>query len=255
MTPGPNVKTRSHDQFLELLKVQAKLAIREPYGFFGGIGFPIVLLIVFGYISKQVGNVGDTGLTVLDLYMPTIMVVAFIAIAISLPNTLVRDREIGWLRRVSTTPLHPWKLLGVQLMLNLVFAVAAVVIIILGAALIFGASLHVQILPFTVSIVLAIGEIFVLGLVVVALAPSQTFASTISGALFFLLLFLAGLWVQPAQAGEPLRSIMYYSPTGAAARALLDSGVSGSPPYAAMATMAVYTAIFGFLAIRYFRWE
>lgn len=48
---------------------------------------------------------------------------------------------------------------------------------------------------------------------------------------------------------------MYYSPTGAAARALLDSGVSGIPSYTAIATMIVYTAIFGFISIRYFRWE
>lgn len=77
------------------------------------IGLPIALLIVFGFIGRQVpGNVGNTRLTIIDLWIPTIMVISFISIAISLPNTLVRDREIGWLRRVSTTPVHPWRLLA-----------------------------------------------------------------------------------------------------------------------------------------------
>jgi ABC-2 type transport system permease protein len=183
------------------------------------------------------------------------LVISYISISISLPNTLVRDREIGWLRRVSTTPLHPSRLLAAQLILNLIIAAAATLIVILGGALLFGASLHVQVLPFAVSLLLSIVEIFALGLVLVALAPSQTVAAAAGGVVFFALLFLSGLWVQPAQAGEPLRTIMYYSPSGAAARALLDSVFNGSPAYAALLTLAVYTVIFGFIAIRYFRWE
>jgi ABC-2 type transport system permease protein len=247
---------RSGVQFAELLKVQARLALREPYGLLGGIALPAVLLAVFGFIGRQLpGNVGDTGLTIIDLWTPTILVLAFLYIAVSLPNTLVRDREIGWLRRVSTTPLHPAMLLAAQLIFDLVLAAAAVLIIILGGALVFGASLHVQLLPFVVSLLLAIAEIFALGLVLVALLPSQTVASAVSGVVVFVLMFLSGLWVQPAQVGDPLRTIMYYSPSGAAARALLDAVFNGSPSYAALLTMAVYTVIFGFIAIRYFRWE
>jgi len=247
---------RSGVRFAGLLKVQARLALREPYGLLGGIALPVVLLAVFGFIGRQLpGNVGDTGLTIIDLWTPTILVLAFLYIAVSLPNTLVRDREIGWLRRVSTTPLHPSMLLAVQLIFDLVLAAAAVLIIILGGALVFGASLHVQILPFVISLLLSIAELFALGLMLVALLPSQTVASAVSGGVIFVLMFLSGLWVQPAQVGDPLRTIMYYSPSGAAARALLDAVFTSSPSYAALLTMAVYTVIFGFIAIRSFRWE
>ncbi len=146
-------------------------------------------------------------------------------------------------------------LLAAQLIIDLVLAAVTVLIILLGGALVFGASLHVQILPFVVSLLLAIAEIFALGLMLVALIPTQTVASTAGGVLLFALMFLSGLWVQPAQVGDPLRTIMYYSPSGAAARSLLDAVFTGSPSYAALLTMAVYTVIFGFIAIRYFRWE
>ena len=59
----------------------------------------------------------------------------------------------------------------------------------------------------------------------------------------------------PGNVGDPLQTIMYYSPSGAAARALLTAIFNGSPSYAALLTMAVYTVFFGFIAIRYFRWE
>lgn len=242
--------------FAELLKVEGKLALREPWGLGMGIAFPIILLIVFAYISSQVpGNVANTGLTVLDLYIPTLIVIALLSIALTLPRTMVRDREIGWLRRVSTTPVHPWRLLAVQLILNVVLAVAAVVIIVFGGALIFGAPLHVAVLYFILSIILSIAEIFSLGLVVVALAPSQTVASALTGVLFFPLLFFSGLWVQPAQVGGMLQTLMYYSPGGAAGRALLNSAFNTAPPFATLLTMALYTVIFAVIAIRYFRWE
>jgi ABC-2 type transport system permease protein len=251
-----STRHRSGVRFAELLKVQAKLAVREPYGVLAGIGLPAVLLVVFGFIGQAApGNVGDTGLTIIDLWTPTLLVIAFIFIAISLPNTLVRDREIGWLRRVSTTPLHPAMLLAAQLAIDLALAAAAIVIIILGGALLFGASLHVQILSFGVALLLAIAEIFALGLMLVALVPTQTVASVVGGVVTFPLLFLAGLWVQPGQVGDPLQTIMYYSPSGAVARALVDALFNGSPSYEALLTMAVYAVLFGFIAIRYFRWE
>ena len=243
-------------QFVGLLLLQWKLALREPYGLGGGLALPIGLLIVFGLISQSVpGDVGGTGLTVIDLWTPTVLVISFIVLSISLPSTMVRDREIGWLRRVSTTPVHPSRLLGAQLIINLAIAVAAVVIIIGGGALIFGASLHVSVVPFAISLVLAIAELFALGLLIVAVAPSQVVGQSIGGVVAFALFFLAGLWVNPAQAGEPLATVMHYSPSGAASQAVLDAAFNNSASYAAWVTMAVYAAVFAFLAIRYFRWE
>jgi ABC-2 type transport system permease protein len=247
---------RSGFRFAELLKVQGKLALREPYALLGGLALPAVLLAVFGFIGQaNPGNVGDSGLTIIDVWTPTILVLSFVFISVSLPHTLVRDREIGWLRRISTTPLHPSRLLAAQLIIDLILAAAAVLIVIMEGALLFGASLHVQILPFAVSLLLAIAELFTLGLVLVALVPTQTVAQPVAGVVIFGLLFLSGLWVNPAQVGDPLRTIMYYSPSGAAVKAVLDSAFNGGLSYAALLTMAVYTVIFGFIATRYFRWE
>jgi len=241
--------------FSELLKVEGKLALREPYGVFGVI-FPALLLVLFAFISSEnPGTVGSTGFTVLDLYIPTIVVIGFITIALSLPNSLVRDREIGWLRRVSTTPVHPSRLLAAQLILNLIFAVVMVLTVTFGGEVVFGAALDVNIPLFILAIVLSIAAIFSLGLVVAAVAPSQTASSALGGVFMFGLLFLSGLWVQPALVGGPLQTIMYYSPSGAAARTLLSSVFNTAPPYEAMVTMVAYAAIFTLLAIRYFRWE
>jgi ABC-2 type transport system permease protein len=247
---------RSRRQLAALLKVEAKLSLREPYALGIGVGLPVILLVVFGFISKNVGgNVGGSGLTVIDLYVPTLVVISLLSIATSLPTTLVRDREIGWLRRISTTPVHPSRLLAVQLVLDLVLGIVAMIIIIVGGTVIFGAPLSVSIPYFILSVVLAVAEIFALGLLIVALSGNQTAATVIRSVAFFALLFLSGLWLQPVEAGVPLRDIMWYSPAGAPTRAILYSVFHAEPPVTTLLTMAGYTIVFAFAAVRYFRWE
>jgi ABC-2 type transport system permease protein len=243
--------------FAELLKVEGKLALREPTGLAMAISAPIIFLVVFGLIGIfSPGPVANTGYTVLDLYVPVIIVIVFIFLGIaSLPVTMVKYREMGWLRRVSVTPVPPSRLLAAQLIVNLALAVTAVLIVIFGSEIIFGAALDVGILYFVLSLILSIAVIFSLGLVVAALAPSQTVTTALTGGLTFLLLFLSGLWIPPATVGGPLATIMYYSPSGAAVQALLYSVFNVTPPYTAMITMVVYALIFTFIAIRYFRWE
>ena len=88
-----------------------------------------------------------------------------------------------------------------------------------------------------------------------ALVPTQTVASAVGGVLFFALLFLSGLWIQPVQVGEPLRAIMWYSPSGAAVRAILYSVFNATPPVTTLLALVGYTLVFAFVAVRYFRWE
>jgi ABC-2 type transport system permease protein len=242
-------------RFSELLRVQFRLALREPYQF-AGLALPIGLLVLFWYIGVLVpGGVANTALTVLDLYIPTVLVVAYIVLAmVGLPVTFARDREIGWLRRVSTTPIPPSRLLAAQLVLNFLIAVAATAIVIVAGAALFGAPLRVGI-EFVGVAILSIVEMFSLGLLVAALAPSQIGAQAMAGGLVFPLFFLSGLWVQPVQVGGALQTIMYYSPAGAAVRALLYTIFNATPPYTTILTMGVYTVLFAFVAVRYFRWE
>ena len=248
-------ETKRRGRFSELLKVQGKLALREPNGVLG-IGIPFALLVVFALIgSYEPGNTCNTSYTVLDLYIPIVMVIGFLFIGLGLPSTLVRDREIGWLRRVSTTPVHPSRLLAAQLVINLIFALITVVVVIFGGDVIFGAALDVNVLFFVLSIVLSIGVIFSLGLVLVAVAPSQAAANALGGVTVFGLMFLSGLWTPPELVGGPLATIIYYSPSGAAVSALLDSAFNQVPPYTTLVTLVVYTVVFAFIAIRYFRWE
>lgn len=243
-----------YNTFWELVKIEGKLALREPVGIALGVGAPILLLLLFGSIPVFREPVPGTSLTLFEVYVPTLITTVVIMIAIlGLPITLVRDRELGWLRRISTTPVSPAKLLAAHVTINLLQAAAAIVIILFGAA--FGGHLPQQSTGCVLSIILLVGALFGLGLVVAAVASTEKMAIALTQLLLYPLLFFAGVYIPTVYLPAYLTTISEFTPVGAAVKAITDAYQGAFPSVQALLVMTAYMTIFGLLAIRYFKWE
>jgi len=247
---------RSSSPLWELVKVEGKLALREPTGIIFGIGLPVFLLIVFGSVPVFRNTVPGTSLTTLEIYIPILMITALIMIALfGLPLPLARDREIGWLRRISTTPVSPTMLLAAQLTVNLILTVIAYVILIAGSVFIFGVNEPFEIPGFVISILLVTIAMMSLGVLIAAVASSQGIAAGIAQGLLYPLLFFAGIYIPPQFLPSYLQTISSFTPVGAAVKALGESMQGAFPSAISLLVMAAYAAFFSFVAIRYFHWE
>src|SRR6202035_1741208 len=82
---------------LRLTTAEAKLFVRERYGIIWGVGFPLVLLIIFGNIPAFRQPTKDLGgLTYLEAYVP--ILIAFVIAILSInamPAVLAGYRERG----------------------------------------------------------------------------------------------------------------------------------------------------------------
>jgi ABC-2 type transport system permease protein len=243
--------------FWELVKVQGKLGLREPYSIIFGVAMPIFLLIIFGSVPTFREPISsDTTMTVFDLYIPILMVTVLIMIGLlGLPIPIVRDREIGWLRRISITPVSPTKLLAAQVTINIILAAVGFVILVAGGILIFGVNIVPDILGFVLSLVLATMAMFSSGLLIAAVAPSQGAANVMMMALLYPFLFFAGVYVPMQVLPSSLQTVASFTPVGAAVKALESSMAGSFPSFVPLLVMAAYTVFFGYVAIRYFRWE
>ncbi len=247
---------RSHKAFWELVKVEGKLALREPVGVIFGVGLPVFLLVIFGSIPAFRNTVPGTTLSAFEVYIPILMVTMLIFVGLfGLPIPIVRDREIGWLRRISTTPVAPTKLLAAQVTINLILAAVAFAILGAGSVFIFGVKVAFEIPGFVLSIVLATIALFSLGVLIAAIAPSQGVGAGMAQGLLYPLLFFAGIYIPIQFLPGYLQTIGNFTPVGAAVQAL-DSSMQGTfPSVVPLLVMAAYAVFFGFIAIRYFRWE
>jgi ABC-2 type transport system permease protein len=69
------------------------------------------------------------------------------------------------------------------------------------------------------------------------------------------LLFFAGLWFPRERMPPVLQHISEWSPLGASVHALQDSMQGTFPSAQSLLVLAGWAVVFGFLAVRFFRWE
>jgi ABC-2 type transport system permease protein len=243
--------------FGKIVHNEARLAWRRPIGIIGGIGLPVILLVIFGKVSSfhKISS-GLGGLTAFQVYVPVLMVlgVAFIAL-LGLPMSLVAHRQLGVLRRLSTTPVPPSWLLAAEFLVQLCIALATVLIILVTSMTAFGLPVPKSLGGLLLATLLSISGLYGIGLVVAAVAKTPNAASVIGRVTLFPLMFFAGLWLPRELMPSVLLTISNYTPLGAAVEAMQYSMQQGFPPVAPLLVLAGYTAAFGFLARRMFRWE
>ena len=99
-----------------LIVSEAKLLFREPIYWLVVILLPTAILVIFGSIfgpSEPDPALG--GLRFIDVFVPSLVVISVATLGIqTLPIRLATYREKGVLRRLSTTPAHPLRLLVAQ---------------------------------------------------------------------------------------------------------------------------------------------
>lgn len=242
--------------FRALVKLEGRMALREPIGLVFGVALPVFLLIVFRSIPTINEPVPGTTLTAFEVYIPILIVVVLIFVSLtSLPIPLVRDRELGWLRRISTTPVEPSRLLAAQVVVNLVLALVAIIILLVGGFVFFGVQVPSQFGAFVLVVVLGTASMFSLGVLVAAFAPTEKSASVIAGGILYPLLFFAGLWSPAQYLPGYIQTISDLTPVGAVVHAMTNTMQGSLPTIQSLAVTAAYAVLFGAAAVRYFRWE
>ena len=254
---APSAGAPPRQAFRKLLIAEARLAWRVPVGLIYGLAVPVLLLVIFAAIPafrKPSAALG--GLTYLTIYIPILLVfiVAIVAL-VGLSPPLAGYREQGVLRRLSTTPAPPSWVLGAQLLINLAVAIV-------GLALLLGISIamlnvHVpsQLPGFILSLALTALALFAIGLWVAAIARSAQIAGVIGSLLFYAMMFFAGLWLPQERMPAVLHDISNYTPLGAAVQALQSSMQGSSPGGRPLLVLVAFAAVFGYAALRCFRWE
>ncbi len=242
--------------FGKIVHNEARIALRRPAGLVGGI-IPILLLVVFGELpSFKTPLPTFGGYSPFDVYVPILVVFSLAMFALmALPVPLASYRELGVLRRLSTTPVPPSWVLAAQGLVQVCITVTTILIVVLAGITFFGAPLPKSIIGLVVSIALGVAGVFPIGLFFAAVAPSSGGANVIGRVAFFPLMFLAGLWLPRALMPPPLLFLSNYSPLGAAVNAIQASFLQGFPSVTPLLVLAGYAVLFSYLAQRFFRWE
>ncbi|SEG78786.1 ABC-2 type transport system permease protein [Nonomuraea solani] len=242
---------------MKLFLVETKLHLREwPFLLFT-LGLPTLLLIALGYGIPGMTEVQASGERVVDTHMPSMMtLLTLLMLACNVvPAVLTTYREQGVLRRMSTTPVHPGRVLGAQLVINLAIGAVSTVLLTVAGMVVFGSSAPKQWAGFVLVFLLGTAALLAIGLVIAALAPNGKVAPGIGSAVMFPLMYVAGMWTPRETMPDGLRLVSDFSVAGPFAQALRDTWAGHAPQLMHLAVVAAGLVVFGGLAVRLFRWE
>jgi ABC-2 type transport system permease protein len=243
--------------FSKLVLNETRLAWRIPTGLFAGLGLPLLLLIIFGSIPALSQHTRQLdGLSYFEISFPILLTLTVLSLSfIALPQRLVSYREQGILRRFSVTPPTPIWLLGAQVVVNLCMALVGLLILIVIGLTVFGVQAPKDIAGFLLALFLTITAFFAVGLWVAAIARNNGTSNAIGGILFYVMLFFSGIWIPREIMPAVLKNISDWTPAGASVGAVQNAIQGASIPLHLLLALGFYTLVFGYLAVRYFRWE
>ena len=240
-----------------VLRTELRLFRREPGALFWILFFPTLLLVILGSIPGFRHHEADLGgLRTIDVYVPVAVLLGMIVGALqSMPQNLTGYRERGILRRMSATPVRPTALLSAQMVVYGAAALVSALLALIVGRLAFDVRLPKQPGGYLLALLLAILAALALGAVVSALSRTTKIAGAIGSAVFFPMMFCAGVWIPVNSMPDVMARIVGYTPFGAAAEALNRAAAGNWPGWTHLGVLVAWTVLLTAGASRWFRWE
>lgn len=247
--------------------VEARLFLREPTAAILGVLSPTVILLVLGAVPalREPSKEYD-GARFVELWAPSALVLGIGVVALQhVTGVLATYRENGVLRRLSTTPVHPGKLLLAQLIVALVSCLVAGALLVTAAWLVLDVPLPRHPWTFLAAFAVGFGAVLAIGALIAAVAPSSRVAGGLATLVYMVVMFAGGVFLPRFLMPDALVRMGDYTPPGVQALLTAWSGnpavlatvgaETGGTPAAQLAIMAVVAVAAGLAAAKLFRWE
>lgn len=239
-----------------LFRNEFRLLLRNPGVVIWTVIIPVAAIAVMCLIpAARQPQPGFGGLSVIEAYQPTLIVFAATLLALQMmPMFIGQYRELGFLRRLRTTPAHPRDLLAAVLGLVLVVSLA-VGVVLLALPLLFGVGVLGRLGGQLLLLVLVAAAFLGVGSMLAGVIPNPRVASGVGAAVAAVMWFFAGMWFPRALFPDWLATVSLWTPGGAAA-SVLDAAAAGQAVGAQALLALGLWMVAGFaIAARSFRWE
>lgn len=243
-----------------LVLSEARLYAREPGTWFFAVALPALILTILGVVmpwakEPSVSQDGGVTITMISAYAPSVLMLATVTVALNTyPVTVATYRQRGVLRRLSTTPVPPTRLLAAQVLVHAAALVVAAVLAVALGMLVAGVQAPASPGVVLAGFVLGALACFGIGSLVAALAPTSGAATGIGTTLMFLGMFLSGVWLPLPLMPELVQTIASYLPPGAAAQVMLAGWAAEPLPVRELVVLGAWALAGVPLAGRLFRW-
>jgi ABC-2 type transport system permease protein len=236
--------------------MELKLQLREPVALFFTLAFPVMVMVLFGFIFGNEAEELLGGYGQVDLSVPGYigMVVGTIGM-LSIPTTLANYRDLGILRRLRATPLGSSPVLWSQVAAQVLMTAAGIILLFIAGLTIFDLRIPNGNLAIVPAILLSAFSFFAVGFVLAGVMPSARTAQAVGMAIFYPMLFLSGAAMPRYIMPDFVQQIAGLLPLTHVVILVEDLWLKGTWNLTSLAVVAV-VLILGLVISRFtFRWE
>jgi ABC-2 type transport system permease protein len=209
-------------------------------------------------VAPQFQAIQTNDLSFISYLVPSILGMSLMQVGIFAAIPLVADRQKLILKRLQATPLRRWQLVGSNVLMRLLIAVAQTIIIVgIGAGF-----YDVQIAGswIQISFLILLGSItfIAFGYVIASFAATEDAANAMTSAVQFPLMFLSGTFFPIAAMPEGLQAVARILPLtylNDALRQVMVGGTPFSPLWVCVAFLMVWLVGCLGIAARFFKWQ
>ncbi len=230
----------------------------NPIGAVFTVGFSVIFLLLVGSSAGHQRSSTLGGGLLISYYVPGFIAYGVMAACFnSLTINLVVRREMGLLKRVRLSPLPAWAMMAAVSANALIISAVQVVLVLLIGRFGYGVPFPHNLLALVVVLVVGAASFTALGLGTSTLVPNQEAGAPITSVVFFVLLFLSGLWF-PLAASSGLAKFSSYLPVRHMIVAVYDASITqkgvSSWPWHDLVVMAAWGVVAAAVAARRWSW-
>jgi len=241
---------------------RVKMQLRNPRALVFTFAFPLILIVLFSALNgnAKVDAYGEH-IRFAQFYTPAIAIFSLVtACYTTLILGIATARDQGLLKRVRGTPLPMSIYLGSWVTGAALTGIAAIVLLFAVAIPAFGVDIYASTLPAAiVTLLLGAACLASLGVAVASLVKSADQAMPVAQLTFLPISFISGIWFPLDGAPDWLVKVSNFFPLshivnafgGCFVPGVKGNGFNGGD----LASIAIWTAVGLFVAVRRFRWE
>lgn len=180
-------------RFMLTCWIEFFLLVRNFFGFFFGLIFPLMMLVLFGTIFGNNPITPGSGLRMMDLSIPgySVMVMG-VAGLMSFPLTLAECKEKKIYKRFDATPVGKKHIILAQVTVNLLVTIVGIAILLLAGKLLYQVQMQGSVLAISVAGLLSVAAMFSMGFLFTAVGKDAKLTHLLCYLFYFIMLFLSG---------------------------------------------------------------
>jgi len=209
-------------------------------------------------VAPQFQAIQTNDLSFISYLVPSILGMSLMQVGIFAAIPLVADRQKLILKRLQATPLRRWQLVGSNVLMRLLIAVAQTIIIVGIGALFYDVQIAGSWIQISFLILLGSITFIAFGYVIASFAATEDAANAMTSAVQFPLMFLSGTFFPIAAMPEGLQAVARILPLtylNDALRQVMVGGTPFSPLWVCVAFLLVWLVGCLGIAARFFKWQ